>query len=63
MPLTNKDIQVLSAKYGWYQAQLDFGTAEWVLDNGRRELAFNKIRKDRPFLIIKCFLGSFIKNG
>lgn len=64
MPLTDKHIQVLSAKYAWPQVQPDFNPAEWVLDGGGKNLIVNKICKDRPFLIIEigCFLGSSIKK-
>jgi hypothetical protein len=64
MPLTNKDIQVLSTKYAWPQEQPDFDPAEWVLDGGGKMLVVNKICKDRPFLIIEIgsFLGSSIKK-
>ena len=64
MSLTDKDIQVLSAKYDWPKLQPDFSPAEWVLDGGGKNLIINKICKDRPFLIIEigCFLGSSIKK-
>lgn len=64
MPLTDENIQALSYKYAWPKVRPQFDPAEWALDGGGRELIFQKIRRDEPFLIIEIgvFLGSSVKQ-
>jgi hypothetical protein len=64
MPITEKNIQALNARYAWPRARPEFNPAEWSLDGGGRKLIINRIRQNEPFLIIEIgvFLGGSVKQ-
>ena len=64
MPLTDKDIQVLSREYPWPSERPEFSPANWSLDGGGKDLVIKRIDHDNHFLVLEIgvFLGSSLKQ-